>query len=149
MDDRIKTFLQDIEPYLNSTVVVFFADHGYRMSEFHDTYVGWQEDRTPFIYFHLPPSLQKSHPHWVQNLQANKNKLTSPFDLHATLNDLLFEQVSKAPTGCPKCGSLFAPIPNRRSCADAAIDEPWCPCWTVDISNSNWKPPRRAPRLEF
>lgn len=147
MDDRIQNFLQDIEPYLNSTVVVFFSDHGFRMGDFRSTYVGWQEDKTPFIYFHLPPSLKKSHPQWVRSLQENKNKLASPFNLHATLKDLLFEDVSEAPTGCPKCGTLFAPVPNNRSCADAAIDESWCPCWTVDGSNPDLKPPRRAPKL--
>ncbi|KAK7580106.1 hypothetical protein V9T40_000735 [Parthenolecanium corni] len=136
MDDRIRNFLADIEPYLNSTVVVFFSDHGMRFGKARETYVGWLEERMPFIYFYFPPSFQAAHPSWVRNFRANKNKLTSPFDFHATLQDLLYGQQLQPAAGCPQCGSLFNPVPHNRSCDDAGITSHWCTCSVADSSES-------------
>lgn len=136
MDDRIRNFLGNIEPYLNSTVVIFFSDHGMRFGKARETYVGWLEERMPFIYIYFPPSFQAAHPSWVHNFRANKNKLTSPFDFHVTLQDLLYGQQLQPPAGCPKCGSLFAPVPHNRSCDDAAITSHWCTCSVDDSSDS-------------
>lgn len=136
MDGRVKSFLEDIEPYLNSTVVVFFSDHGPRFGDMRNTFQGWLEDRMPFIYFHLPPSFKAAHPNWYQNLQANKNKLTSPFDLHATLQQVLYGRVLQSPPGCPKCGSLLDQVSQNRSCDDAAIMSAWCTCSVTDDSKS-------------
>lgn len=129
MDDRIRTFFADIEPYLNSTVVVFFSDHGIRYGEIRNTFVGWLEDLMPFIYLYLPPSFQATHPSWVHNLRANKNKLTSAYDLYLTLQDLLYGQQLQPAEGCLHCGSLFSPLPHNRSCADAGIPSHVCPCF--------------------
>ncbi|KAK7576635.1 hypothetical protein V9T40_012921 [Parthenolecanium corni] len=90
MDDRIRQFHENIEDYLNSTVVIFYSDHGMRFGEIKRTHVGWLEERMPFIYFYLPPSFKTTYPRRYQNLLANKNKLTSPYDLYATLQHILY-----------------------------------------------------------
>ncbi len=140
MDDRIRRFLEDIKDYLNSTIVVFFSDHGMRFGSIRETYVGWLEERMPFIYFGLPPSFKAVYPQKYENLIANKNRLTSPFDLHATLQDVLHGRVIATPKGCPKCGSLFAKVPWNRSCEDAAITPHWCTCSVADESSANDDP---------
>lgn len=140
MDDRISTFFADVEPYLNSTVVIFFSDHGRRFGDIRRTFVGWLEEQMPFIYIYLPPSLKKAHPSWVDNLRANKNKLTSAFDLHLTLQDLLYGHQLQHAAGCPRCGSLFSPLPHNRSCADAGIPRHECPCYADGGLESTSKP---------
>lgn len=136
MDERYKNFLQDIEDYLNSTVVIFYSDHGLREGDFRQTYTGWLEERMPFIYIYLPPSLKAIQPQWHRNLQANKNKLVSAFDLYATLQELLNDRVLQPPPHCHKCVSLLGPVPHNRSCADAAIAPHWCPCSQANSSRS-------------
>lgn len=148
LDELVRNFLRNIEPYLNSTMVVFFSDHGQRSGDIRRKFVGWLEEQMPFLYFHLPPSLKSSNSNWYKNLQGNRNKLISPFDLHATLQKLAFGRVHNPLPGCPKCGSLFAPVPYSRTCSNAAIPPPYCTCWTSNSSNSVSNPPATAPAHE-
>lgn len=140
MDHRVKTFFQDIEPYLNSTVVIFLSDHGMRFGKIRETFVGWLEERMPFIYFWIPPSFRAKFPQKYTNLIANKNRLTCPYDLHATLQDILYENVIHKPKGCPTCDTLFKKAQWNRSCEDAAITEHWCTCSTDFESVSTREP---------
>lgn len=138
MDDRIRQFHENIEDYLNSTVVIFYSDHGMRFGEIKRTHVGWLEERMPFIYFYLPPSFKTTYPRRYQNLLANKNKLTSPYDLYATLQHILYGQVRQPILGCPNCDSLFAPVPHNRSCDEAGISSQWCTCSVAPKSESDF-----------
>lgn len=136
MDDRVKQFLESLDGYLNSTVVIFLSDHGMRFGNIRQSYVGWLEERMPFLYFHLPPSFKRTYPRHYQNLLANKNRLTSPFDLYATLLQFLHGRVRRPILGCPKCESLFTPVPYNRSCNDAGISSEWCTCSVAQKSES-------------
>lgn len=136
MDDRVKQFLESIDGYLNSTVVIFFSDHGMRFGSIRKSFVGWLEERMPFLYFHLPPSFKRAYPRRYENLLANKNRLTSPFDLYATLLEFLHGRVHRPILGCPKCDSLFAPVAYNRSCNDAGISSEWCTCSVAQNSES-------------
>jgi len=146
LDEKTKSFLQAIEPYLNSTVVIFFSDHGRRTGELRRTLLGWLEEQTPFLYFHLPPLLKAAHSNWFQNLLSNRNKLISSFDLHATLHKLALGRAPPLFPGCSKCHSLFNPVPQNRSCTEAAIPKAWCPCWSSNRTTSN--PPATAVAYE-
>ena len=74
------------------------------------------------------------------NLRNNVRSLTTPFDLHETLLDILIparlEQrtfsarklTSTDEPVLPRAHSLFSPIPDYRTCALAGIPEHWCMC---------------------
>ncbi|XP_065211167.1 uncharacterized protein LOC135839194 [Planococcus citri] len=128
MDQRVKDFLQSIENYLNSTIVIFLSDHGMRWGGIRETFVGWLEERMPFLYFWIPPSFKSTYPQKYANLVANKNRLSTPYDLYATLLDILHGEVPRKPAGCPGCDTLFKKIPEDRSCENASISEHWCTC---------------------
>ena len=37
----------------------------------------------------FPPSFEKNHPEAMKNLRTNAQRLTTPFDIHATLHDVV------------------------------------------------------------
>ncbi|XP_069689080.1 uncharacterized protein [Periplaneta americana] len=131
MDDRVLQFFHELEDTgtLNSSLVVFLSDHGMRWGDIRKTSVGWLEERLPFIYIWVPEWFKEEHPEWYKNLEINKHRLSSPFDLHMTLRNLLegSDNVTGCP-GCPKCRSLFSELPADRSCEDAGITPNWCTC---------------------
>ncbi|XP_065211168.1 uncharacterized protein LOC135839195 [Planococcus citri] len=129
MDQRVKDFLQSIQNYLNSTIVIFLSDHGMRFGGIRETFVGWLEERMPFLYFWIPPSFKSTYPQKYANLVANKNRLSSTYDLYATMLDILYGKVPRKPVGCPSCDTLFKKIPEDRSCENASIGEHWCACY--------------------
>lgn len=140
MDHRIRRFLKNIQPYLNSTIVLFFSDHGCRIGPIRETYVGWLEERLPLMYFWIPPSFRAKYPHKFSNLVANRNRLTSPFDVYTTLQDILYGKVMQIPDGCFTCNTLFRKVKWNRSCEDAGISSHWCPCFNDEdesISNND------------
>ena len=96
----------------------------------------------PFFSIYLPPKL-RSHPAF-ENLKANANKLTSPFDIYFTLLDLLYfdnireEEFKVLPSRPLKRSlSLLRPIPHDRTCGEAGIEPHWCICveWRSIMEN--------------
>jgi hypothetical protein len=99
------------------------------------------EERQPFLYVIAPEWFQQKYPLAMKNLRRNKRFLTTPFDLHATLEDLA--NPSKCLTDSairvrarqliddpplPRGISLFLPIPSSRTCDQASIEAHWCTC---------------------
>ena len=39
--------------------------------------------------FRFPPSFEKNHPEAMKNLRTNGQRLSTPFDIHATLRDIV------------------------------------------------------------
>ncbi|XP_053954630.1 uncharacterized protein LOC128860872 isoform X3 [Anastrepha ludens] len=123
---------------LDRMIVVFFSDHGLRFGPARTTASGHMEERLPFIFIWLPPYLKQKYPSFVNALSVNKNRLTTPYDLHMTLKHFLNlsqriddkdkARVLSAAEGCKSCQTLLAPVPLDRSCNDAAIEEHWCTC---------------------
>ncbi|XP_047001261.1 uncharacterized protein LOC124617960 isoform X1 [Schistocerca americana] len=138
MDIKIMYLLQELTDsgVLNNTLVLFFSDHGMRFGKIRETVVGWFEDRLPFLYFWIPPWFRSNYPDAYKNIVTNSNRLTSPFDVHATLRDVLERagrtdsemSVKNASLECPTCNSLFREIPYDRKCKDAGIQPHWCAC---------------------
>lgn len=93
---------------------------------------GWLEERLPFMFIWLPKWFKDEHPEFARSLQANRNRLTSPYDIHMTLKHILelsgrADNLSSA-VSCPDCQSVFREVPWNRSCADAGIEPHWCVC---------------------
>ncbi|GAB1606921.1 uncharacterized protein LOC115223036 isoform X2, partial [Argonauta hians] len=121
---------------LQNTLTVFFSDHGLRFGSFRKTYVGRLEERLPFMFIIPPPFFKTRYPEILNNMKINSRRLTTPFDVHATLIDALdidkanFTYVSSKDYFPPnmKSISLFSKVPEERSCKSATILPHWCVC---------------------
>lgn len=84
------------------------------------------------MFIWLPEWFRKAHPEFVLSLRRNRNRLTSPYDLHMTLKHILDlserKEKSSSAESCPNCQSLFHDVPLNRSCSDAGINAHWCVC---------------------
>ncbi|XP_012274673.1 uncharacterized protein LOC105696632 isoform X2 [Orussus abietinus] len=134
------TFVKE-RSLLNNTALIVMSDHGMRWGEYRQTFQGRVEDSLPFIFLILPTWWKEKFPDAWQNIQRNANSLTTPFDLHETLNDLLNPQQldeivlsgrveDLATRNLPRGISWFLPIPSYRTCSMAGIAAHWCMCHT-------------------
>lgn len=134
MDDVFEKFFTNLmnTKAAENTIMVFFSDHGFRFGKIRYTYSGWLEERLPFIYLWIPKAFRNKYPVSYNNLLENSNKLTTPYDLYMTLQDII--QIAnktykiQPSLACPKCKSLFEQVDNERSCNDAAISQHHCTC---------------------
>ena len=85
MDPFVAKLLKRLfeEQLIADTVIIFFADHGMRFGSIRETMSGKYEERLPFMHVYVPEKWRN------KNLTINQNRLTSPFDIHATLKHLL------------------------------------------------------------
>uniref|UniRef100_A0A0N4Z9Q6 Type I phosphodiesterase / nucleotide pyrophosphatase family protein n=1 Tax=Parastrongyloides trichosuri TaxID=131310 RepID=A0A0N4Z9Q6_PARTI len=126
----------------DNDIVILMADHGHRFAKFRKTYQGQLEERLPFLGISLPKKFKKTKIGglFYKNLVKNKDTLTSPFDYHESLLDILYlpkeEELIKEQSLDKRGLSFFRPIPKKRSCFDAKIEAHWCTClqWT-DVWN--------------
>ncbi|XP_044756231.1 uncharacterized protein LOC123314893 [Coccinella septempunctata] len=122
--------------FFENTVVIVMSDHGIRFGSFRETYQGRIEERLPFLFVRLPLEFRERYPSATSNLRTNLRRLTTPFDLHETLEDLSFPENLKddfLENGLRKSRSkyglsLFGKIPSTRTCEDAGITDHWCTC---------------------
>lgn len=132
VDTRVLDKLRFLEreSVLNDSMVIFLSDHGMRWGSFRNTFVGWYEERLPYIYVWLPDWFRRENPDAYGALAMNQNRLTSPFDLYETLREILDAAGGDADpsSGCPTCQSLFAPVPRERGCQDVGVPDHWCTC---------------------
>lgn len=137
-DDIYVNFLDKIKAdgVLENTVVFFMSDHGIRWGGIRETYQGRVEERLPFLYLLLPEWFKEEYNTGVMNALRNRHMLTTPFDVHETMMDLLdlgnvkqeaLQRRARELNG--KRGiSLFLPMPKDRTCESAGIPEEWCTC---------------------
>lgn len=132
----VLSYLEKIGTF-NRTMIVLLSDHGIRWGDFRTTYQGFLEERLPFVYFVFPEWFREKYSTAMANLQVNRKRLTSPFDLHETLKDVLNltgisdDEVNKPLPHRGNPGvSLFRPVSSERKCQDAGIPEDWCACHT-------------------
>ncbi|XP_015114571.1 uncharacterized protein LOC107039467 isoform X2 [Diachasma alloeum] len=140
VDDHLLGMFEKFEKsgVIKDTLVVFLSDHGMRWGEMRKTFIGWYEERLPFIYLRLPDWMREDTS-VVESLRINEHRLTSPYDLYETFREVLIESggEANASTGCSTCQSLFKPVPKVRGCADAGVSPHWCTCtalkpWSTD-----------------
>ena len=148
MDKRMHDFFNDLEStgILNNTLVIFLSDHGIRYGKIRETYVGWIEERLPFIYFWIPNKIKELYPQKYHSLKVNADRLTSPYDLHLSFKDLLGNSTNGS-YGCQNCQSLFEEVPWNRSCANAGITDHWCTCAEYKILSTESGPVRAIARF--
>ncbi|KHJ87428.1 hypothetical protein OESDEN_12799, partial [Oesophagostomum dentatum] len=124
---------------LDDALVIVMADHGHRFAELRETHQGMLEERLPFFAISLPAKFRKSEQgrQMYANLLSNRDRLTTPFDIHATLWDILHvpEDLSSVQDASKRSLSLFRPIPEHRTCTQAGISAHWCTClnWEDDM----------------
>ena len=122
---------------MNNSLVILMSDHGARFTNLRSTEQGKYEERLPFFALRLPStrSFQKKFPDVQKHLLENSKLLTTPFDIHETMMDVLnYEPESKWRKSSmmarpyPRGLSLFRKMPKDRSCEDASIEPHWCTC---------------------
>ncbi|XP_075543841.1 uncharacterized protein LOC142578328 [Dermacentor variabilis] len=128
-DEPFRRLLEDLHTSgaLNHTVLVFLSDHGLRFGDVRTTYIGRLEDIQPFAFLVFPPWFLEKNPEAARSLRVNQRRLTTPFDVHATLVELLDYPVRKRPRTAYGL-SLLHEIPGERTCSDASIKHKWCSC---------------------
>jgi len=137
-DDLLLEYLQwmESEGHLENTILILMSDHGMRFGNLRATKQGKFEERLPFVHFVFPSWFRRKYATAVDNLKRNANRLTTPFDIYETLNDLVdldsLEKVNKTwnEENIPRGISLFEPIPLFRTCDLASIPYQWCTCLT-------------------
>lgn len=142
-DDDIMNWMRSLrdQSILNNTILIMMSDHGNRFATIRNTLQGKQEERLPFFSFIFPDWFKVHYREQYNNFRENTKRLTTPFDIHATLHDILSIQSNGkiSPLVRPtRALSLFSKIPENRSCADAYIEPHWCAClnW-VEINDTN------------
>ena len=112
------------EELVENTVIVFFSDHGVQLGPLRETHSGEMETRLPFMFIRLP---ENTDSFLVDSLMANKYRLTTPFDIHATMIDLL---INKPDPSLPHGLSLIdSVLSDKRDCTSAGIPPMYCSCY--------------------
>ncbi|KAK5646629.1 hypothetical protein RI129_005093 [Pyrocoelia pectoralis] len=149
-DESYANFFDQLQKFniLKNTVLIFMSDHGIRFGPIRTTYQGRMEERLPFLFTVFPTAYRETYYQVYANLNRNSKRLTTPFDLHETLKDLLnpfslnqeLLNIRILNRTVTKRGySLFEPIPTNRTCEAAGISVHWCTCQNstvVDINSS-------------
>ncbi|TKR68068.1 hypothetical protein L596_024110 [Steinernema carpocapsae] len=136
MDDDFLEMLKSMHEAgdFDNSIVILMADHGNRFAELRATQQGQLEERLPFFGVFLPEKFRESADgrKAFENLKSNAERLSTPFDIHATLMDVLHwptpAQLSSPQKAFTRSLSLFRPIPESRSCDQAGIEPHWCTC---------------------
>ncbi|KHJ41914.1 hypothetical protein D918_07965 [Trichuris suis] len=123
--------------FLNDTIIVIMTDHGARYSYARRTRQGKLEERNPFLAVILPPWFKEKNPSAVMNLRINSKRLTTPFDLHATLTHIMASSPPRPVKLLQRGVSLLSEVPASRGCSDAGIPLHWCPCLTWKRLSNN------------
>jgi len=123
---------------LNKTVLILMSDHGMRWGVYRSTYQGGLEDRLPMLRLLVPEWFEAAYPKAVRNLNGNVNRLTTTYDLHETLLDLvdvrrLTDESIEARTRAAadttsRSSSLFLEISEHKTCQTAGIPKHYCAC---------------------
>ncbi|CAG9566682.1 unnamed protein product [Danaus chrysippus] len=139
MDEEYEIFLKNLDDarYLDDTILIILSDHGIRWGDIRYTKQGRLEERLPLLHILLPESFRANYSLAYNNIKLNSNRLTTPFDIYATLIDLLhmdgisnenLKLRSETSYGNDRAISLFMPILSNRTCTTAGIDDHWCTC---------------------
>ncbi|GBP91590.1 hypothetical protein EVAR_54559_1 [Eumeta japonica] len=120
---------------MNNTIVVFASDHGIRYGVMRLPVESYYEERLPMLFMWIPTEFRNSHSESYINSVQNQFRLTTPYDFYMTFWDILQKGNSQLTVpvseACPRCTSLFSPIPKDRNCADAMVSKQWCSCHTL------------------
>ncbi|XP_018577786.1 uncharacterized protein LOC108916073 [Anoplophora glabripennis] len=143
-DEDYRDFFKNLyeEGHLEHTALIFMSDHGIRWGEIRQTYQGRMEERLPFVIMYLPKWYKDTYQRAYINLMRNARSLTTPFDLHETLKDLLnpfnLTEENLETNQTSRGYSLFREITPKRTCEDAEIASHWCTCQqSLEVKNTS------------
>ena len=130
LDEDFVTFLRGLEGagHLNQTLLILMADHGARYDYIRATAQGKLEERMPYFSFRFPPWFRRRHPDLVRNVELNSRRLTTPFDVHETLAEVLNYTGAGVADIARRGVSLFKEVPKARTCSHAGVTPHWCAC---------------------
>ncbi|XP_073965612.1 uncharacterized protein [Choristoneura fumiferana] len=144
-DDELVDLLRSFQDR-GDTMLMVMGDHGTRYNSIRETtFQGKLEELLPFMAIRLPPELVRNRPDALTALVDNANALTTPFDIHTTLLDVMGAGEMKnrftiKGSDLPRGMSLLEPIPPLRSCGEAGVVAHYCAC-------ASWRPlPRFMPQ---
>ncbi|KAK6194415.1 hypothetical protein SNE40_000052 [Patella caerulea] len=142
IDEELTEFLRflNVKGFLDNTLLILMGDHGARYSTVRNTVQGKLEERLPMMTFRFPPWFEDKFPKAIENLRKNANRLSTPFDVHETLLDVLdYSRIDVQSQPGDKSMSLLKEVPLNRTCKSAGIDTHWCACLTQVRIPSNDK----------
>lgn len=146
VDDEIVYMLNSLKAggILENTLLIVMSDRGSSFSDLVTTHQDTLGERLPFVSIVLPNRLKIARPDAEKSLWANAKVLTTPFDIHSTVLDVvglkgLSNHYKTAESVLPRGMSLLEPIPPSRSCVEADVLPHWCACFEW-IEVSRWDP---------
>lgn len=149
VDDEILYMLNSLKAggLLENTLLVVMSDRGSTSSDVMTTHQDTVGERLPFVSIVMPDRLKKDRPDAEESLRANANVLTTPFDIHSTVLDVvglkrLSNRYKVAKSEFPRGMSLVEPIPATRSCVEADVLPHWCACY--EWTQVSWSDPAFA-----
>ncbi|KAI8433809.1 hypothetical protein MSG28_015775 [Choristoneura fumiferana] len=99
-DDELVDLLRSFQDR-GDTMLMVMGDHGTRYNSIRETtFQGKLEELLPFMAIRLPPELVRNRPDALTALVDNANALTTPFDIHTTLLDVMGAGEMKNSTLC-------------------------------------------------
>ncbi|GMS80429.1 hypothetical protein PENTCL1PPCAC_2604, partial [Pristionchus entomophagus] len=134
IDEDLTSWLRSMseDGLLDDTILIVMADHGHRFAKLRETHQGQMEERLPFYSFTLPKELRATEEgeKMYNNLKVNKDRLSSPFDIHQTLHDIIQfpDDLTTEQSVSTRSLSLLRLIPSSRNCDQAGIAPHWCTC---------------------
>lgn len=134
--DFFVNVLQNTTGNPDNTIVLFMSDHGMRFLDFRETFQGYYEVSLPLLSIRLPPRVKHRHPEWYENLVQNRNKMTTPLDLHSALKQLVNDDEKTLDLSTQRY-SLFEKIPGNRTCESASIPADYCMCDVTNIIHTD------------
>lgn len=90
-DDDIVDWLKTLHTngLLDRTILIMMSDHGNRFAQVRNTLQGKLEERLPFFSFTFPEAFKQKYADEYAQFKQNVDSLTTPFDVHQTLVDLI------------------------------------------------------------
>lgn len=90
-DDDIVDWLKTLHTngLLDRTILIMMSDHGNRFAQVRNTLQGKLEERLPFFSFTFPEAFKQKYADEYAQFKQNVDRLTTPFDVHQTLVDLI------------------------------------------------------------
>lgn len=133
-DSKFHSFLDNIisSRVGRDAIIFFISNHGNSFGPFRQTFHGQYEDSLPFFFLRLPVSLKARFPEWHSSVETNSARLTTPFDIYASLAHLLNmidPSLASSPRTARRGHSFFkSDTPENRTCESASIPGEFCVC---------------------
>ena len=113
------------------------GDHGIEHGAVRTTFQGFIEHRLPLMSVAFPASFSFNQTTAITNLEKNRARLTTAFDVHEMLMSVFHLKREKIPSPADvndlRSVNLLTNIPSSRNCVEADVSLQWCTC--VDYTN--------------